>query len=157
MQLSLFIFHKPAKSFGIQPFKFVHYQHLFTNMAKSKKSSSNPSHQKSEKSTDTDSKTKSPFSQLSERSIKISLLVKPGAKESRVTDIANEYVGLQIAAPPKDGEANKEVISFLAQILELRKSDVQIISGLKSREKTVRVDGLSIKQIDSLLLVNIEE
>jgi uncharacterized protein YggU (UPF0235/DUF167 family) len=32
---------------------------------------------------------------------------KPNSKESRVTEINDEYIGVNIAAPPKEGEANE--------------------------------------------------
>ena len=43
-----------------------------------------------------------------------------------LTDISSEGVGIQIAAPPMDGEANAELIKFLASSLGVRKSDVTL-------------------------------
>ncbi|CAG8448065.1 11831_t:CDS:2 [Ambispora gerdemannii] len=130
-------------------------------MAKSKKSSSSEKTKTKDCVVSSTTTTSSgPISLISEGSLKISLLVKPGAKESRVSDISGDHIGVQIAAPPRDGEANKEVVSFLAQILQTRKTDVSIISGMKSREKVVRVDGgrdLSIEKIRELLESNIQE
>uniref|UniRef100_A0A8D3B8E0 Uncharacterized protein n=1 Tax=Scophthalmus maximus TaxID=52904 RepID=A0A8D3B8E0_SCOMX len=51
---------------------------------------------------------------------------KPGAKHSDVTDVSSEAVGVSIAAPPTDGEANTELIRFLAQVLDLKKSRVSL-------------------------------
>src|SRR5439155_8786690 len=39
---------------------------------------------------------KSPISLLSEKIYKMNLLIKPGAKESRVTDISEDHIGLQV-------------------------------------------------------------
>ncbi|CAG8474218.1 1396_t:CDS:2 [Ambispora leptoticha] len=136
-------------------------------MAKSKKSKS--SEGDGERNADTKKlKTKDssnamssgPISLISEGSLKISLLVKPGAKESRVSDISEDYIGVQIAAPPRDGEANKEIVSFLAQVFQTRKTDISIMSGMKSREKVVRVDGgkdLSIEKIRESLESNMQQ
>lgn len=41
-------------------------------------------------------------------------------------DIGTDGVGVQIAAPPMDGEANAELVRFLAKALNLRKSDVSL-------------------------------
>lgn len=41
-------------------------------------------------------------------------------------DIGTDGVGIQIAAPPVDGEANTELVRFLAKLLNLRKSDVSL-------------------------------
>jgi uncharacterized protein len=43
----------------------------------------------------------------------------------------------QISAPPIDGEANTELVKYLAKSLNLRKSDVTLDRGSKSRQKTV--------------------
>lgn len=67
----------------------------------------------------------------------VKIHAKPGAKESAVTDIGSEAVGIQIGAPPVDGEANKELIRYLAEILNLRKSDLCLDKGSRSKEKIV--------------------
>ncbi len=46
-----------------------------------------------------------------------------------------EGVGVAVAAPPMDGEANAELIRFMAQVLGLRKSDLSLDSGARSRNK----------------------
>ncbi|XP_053692934.1 UPF0235 protein C15orf40 homolog [Sabethes cyaneus] len=70
-------------------------------------------------------------------SVLIKIQAKPGAKFNGITDISEDGVGVQIAAPPLDGEANAELIKYLAKLLDLRKSDVSLDKGSKSRQKTV--------------------
>ncbi|XP_035777213.1 UPF0235 protein C15orf40 homolog [Anopheles albimanus] len=70
----------------------------------------------------------------------VKILAKPGAKTSGITDVSEEGVGCQIAAPPIDGEANTELIKYLSKLLELRKSDVSLDRGSKSRQKTIILD-----------------
>ena len=43
-----------------------------------------------------------------------------------ISDIGSEGVGVQIAAPPVDGEANTELVRYIASVLGLRKSDVSL-------------------------------
>lgn len=38
--------------------------------------------------------------------------------------ITSDGVGIQINAPPTDGEANAELVKYVASVLGLRKSDV---------------------------------
>jgi hypothetical protein len=47
-------------------------------------------------------------------------------------------------APPVDGRANAECVRFLAEFFGVRRADVEIIAGLASRTKLVRVRCLSI-------------
>lgn len=41
-----------------------------------------------------------------------------------IEDISEESVGVQISAPPVDGEANAELLKFMSKTLGVRKSDV---------------------------------
>uniref|UniRef100_A0A8D8EV41 UPF0235 protein C15orf40 homolog n=1 Tax=Culex pipiens TaxID=7175 RepID=A0A8D8EV41_CULPI len=67
----------------------------------------------------------------------IKILAKPDSKFNGITGIEDEGVGVQIAAPPIDGEANTELVKYLAKLLDLRKSDVSLDRGSKSRQKTI--------------------
>lgn len=71
--------------------------------------------------------------------IAIKILAKPGAKQNGITDIGLEGVGVQIAAPPSEGEANAELVKFLSKVLGLRKSDVSLDKGSRSRNKIILV------------------
>jgi uncharacterized protein (TIGR00251 family) len=64
---------------------------------------------------------------------------QPGAKR---TVIGGEHGGrLRVAlhAPPVDGKANEELLRHLAARLGLKKSAVELVAGLTSREKSVLV------------------
>ncbi|XP_071105143.1 UPF0235 protein C15orf40 homolog [Haliotis cracherodii] len=73
--------------------------------------------------------------------VTVRVLAKPGAKFNGVTDISPEGVGVQIAAPPVEGEANIELVKYMAKVLGVRKSDVSLDRGSKSRNKTVVISG----------------
>ncbi|XP_054084634.1 UPF0235 protein C15orf40 homolog [Zeugodacus cucurbitae] len=55
------------------------------------------------------------------------------------SDIGIEGVGVQIAAPPTEGEANAELVKYLSKLLGLRKSDVSLDKGSRSRNKLVMI------------------
>jgi len=44
-----------------------------------------------------------------------------------------------LKSPPEKGLANKELIKLIAKVLGVAKADVEIISGLTSRNKRIRV------------------
>ena len=54
----------------------------------------------------------------------------------------NGLVKVKVTAPPVDGEANKAVIKLLAQELGLKKSQIAIIRGQRSRIKTIELTGV---------------
>ncbi|KAH8302939.1 hypothetical protein KR044_012206 [Drosophila immigrans] len=85
--------------------------------------------------------------------ITIKILAKPGAKQNGITDIGLEGVGVQIAAPPSEGEANAELVKYLSKVLGLRKSDVSLDRGSRSRNKLILISkGVStVEAIEQLL------
>ncbi|XP_039933106.1 UPF0235 protein C15orf40 homolog isoform X1 [Hirundo rustica] len=57
-------------------------------------------------------------------SVRVAVRAKPGARCSAVTDVTAEAVGVAIAAPPSEGEANAELCRYLSKVLEVKKSEV---------------------------------
>ncbi len=49
-------------------------------------------------------------------------------------------VRIKIKAVPEKGKANKELIEFLAELLNISKSEISIISGAGSQLKLVKVE-----------------
>ncbi|XP_003728665.2 UPF0235 protein C15orf40 homolog [Strongylocentrotus purpuratus] len=85
------------------------------------------------------SSSSGPVMMKKDGSISISIQAKPGAKHNGITGIEEEGVGVQISAPPVEGAANTELVKYLASVLGLRKSDVSLERGSKSRAKTIGV------------------
>uniref|UniRef100_A0A8C5MZI8 Uncharacterized protein n=1 Tax=Leptobrachium leishanense TaxID=445787 RepID=A0A8C5MZI8_9ANUR len=80
-----------------------------------------------------------PVSRDKSGSVTIAIHAKPGSKQNAITDVTAEAVGVAIAAPPTEGEANAELCRYLSKVLEVRKSDVVLEKGAKSREKIVKI------------------
>lgn len=51
------------------------------------------------------------------------------------------HLKLRLAAPPVGGAANAALIAFLAKVLDLRKSDITLLAGDKSRLKRLAITG----------------
>lgn len=73
----------------------------------------------------------------------IKLHVTPRGSKNEIVGWRSDALCLKITAPPVEGAANASVIKFLSDALGVRKSQVELISGEKSREKVVRIIGLS--------------
>ncbi|XP_024417595.2 UPF0235 protein C15orf40 homolog [Desmodus rotundus] len=71
--------------------------------------------------------------------VTIAIHAKPGSKQNAITGLTAEAVSVAVAAPPSEGEANAELCRYLSKVLELRKSDVILDKGGKSREKVVKL------------------
>ena len=77
--------------------------------------------------------------------LEIRLHVQPRAKRSEVSGIHNGALKLKVTAPPVDDAANRAIIEFFSDRLGIPKSSLRIISGLKSRDKTLQINGLSLQ------------
>ncbi|KAL0117339.1 hypothetical protein PUN28_010295 [Cardiocondyla obscurior] len=94
-----------------------------------------------------DTPTKGPVVLNKEGNVAIKIQAKPGAKRNNITDISEETVGVAISAPPTEGEANAELIEFLASVFDVRKSNVSLKRGARSRQKEVVVSGITTEQV----------
>ncbi|XP_041852081.1 UPF0235 protein C15orf40 homolog [Melanotaenia boesemani] len=84
--------------------------------------------------------------------VTIAVRAKPGSKHSSITDVSVEAVGVSIAAPPTDGEANAELIRYLADVLDLKKTHISLDKGSRSKDKLIRVESsLSPEEVLSRL------
>lgn len=65
------------------------------------------------------------------------------------SDISADGVGVQIAAPAREGEANEELVRYLAELLNVRKRSISLDKGSKSRQKVVAIDSaeISVEQV----------
>jgi len=70
----------------------------------------------------------------------LTVLVKPNAKQSRVVGWPDrKTVIIAVAAPPKKGKANSELIKFLSSKLRVPKTEIEIVRGAGSRAKHLRL------------------
>jgi uncharacterized protein (TIGR00251 family) len=90
--------------------------------------------------------------------IAIKILAKPGSKENGITGMSEDGVEIKISAPPVDGEANTELISYLSKLLGIRKSDLSLDRGNKSRVKTVTIAKdckLTLENVKEIIKANV--
>jgi uncharacterized protein (TIGR00251 family) len=77
--------------------------------------------------------------------------VHPRAKKNAITGEVGERLKLSLTAPPVEGRANHACIEFFADLLKVSRSSVTIASGQNSRQKVIRVAGLSAEEVRSRL------
>lgn len=75
----------------------------------------------------------------------IAVKVVPGASATRLAGRWENRAKITLAAPAEKGKANEALVAFLAKLLGVRKRDVQVIAGLATPLKSVRVAGISLE------------
>lgn len=79
--------------------------------------------------------------------ILIPIKVTPKASKNAIVGWENGELKIRIAAIPAKGNANQELIAFLAKELQTNKSNIQLISGESSRHKRVLISNIEPPQI----------
>ncbi|KJR40341.1 protein of unknown function DUF167 [Candidatus Magnetoovum chiemensis] len=81
--------------------------------------------------------------------IEVSVKVATGASKSEIAGTSDNELKIRIAALPIDGKANKELIETIYKYVsktykdrKIKKADIEIIRGLSSKRKVVRIRGL---------------
>jgi len=81
----------------------------------------------------------------------ITVRVIPRAGRSGVAGTRDGTLLVRLNAPPVEGAANAELVEVLADVLDVPRRDVSIVSGATSKQKRVRVVGITADRAASRL------
>jgi uncharacterized protein (TIGR00251 family) len=73
--------------------------------------------------------------------------VHPRARKDAITGEIGGALKISLTAPPVDGKANEVCVEFLAKLLKVSRSSISIAAGQSSRNKVIRVAGLSAEDV----------
>jgi uncharacterized protein len=73
--------------------------------------------------------------------------VYPRARKKAITGELGGALKVSLTTPPIDGKANAACIDFFAKLLKVPRSSVTIACGQTSRQKVIRVSGLSAEEL----------
>ncbi|MDD3375377.1 MAG: DUF167 domain-containing protein [Candidatus Omnitrophica bacterium] len=73
--------------------------------------------------------------------MRIDIKVIAGAKKNFIKQ-EDDIFKVYLSAPAVDGKANKALVAFLAKHFKISKGKIEIIKGLKSRNKTIMIEGI---------------
>ena len=82
--------------------------------------------------------------------ILIELRVQPKASSNRIAGLYGEALKVAVTAPAESGRANKALIKLLADRLDIKKDNIEIVSGHTSRTKTLKITGCKPHKIQAL-------
>lgn len=85
-----------------------------------------------------------------ENAVLFKVRVQPRAAKNQLAGMFEDALRLRLTAPPVDGEANEACRVFLAQLLSVPRSRVDIVSGHTGRNKVIRVAGAKRENIMAL-------
>ncbi|NWF51984.1 MAG: DUF167 domain-containing protein [Nitrospirae bacterium] len=70
--------------------------------------------------------------------MKISVRVKPNMKEDRIVKVGDVFT-VSVKEPAREGKANEALINILSKYFKVTKSQIVILSGIKSKNKIIEI------------------
>ena len=77
--------------------------------------------------------------------------VHPKARRERIAGMVGDRIKIEVTAAPIEGKANRACISFFSELLKVPRSSVTIAAGINSRNKVIRVTGVSAGAVEQTL------
>jgi uncharacterized protein len=83
--------------------------------------------------------------------ITFNVKVIPRAKRDEIVGVEGDAVKIRLNAPPVEGRANEALVKFLADVLKISRTQVELVRGETSRHKVVRVRSVPMDKIRTIM------
>lgn len=77
----------------------------------------------------------------------LKIRVSPGARSDGIAGWLEDILRVRVKAPPERGKANRAAIAVIASTLAIPASQVTLERGATSRDKVLRIEGLTGQQV----------
>ena len=81
--------------------------------------------------------------------------IVPNARQNKVMCEHGAAIKIMLRAPALEGKANAALRSFLAEELKVSERNIVLERGHKSRDKVIRIEGLSEEDVRHRLLATL--
>ncbi len=92
--------------------------------------------------------------------VTLAVRAQPGARRTAIAGIYGEGQAAQlkiaVQSPPLEGRANGALVAFLAEMFELPKNAIKLLSGESSRSKVFLLRGVTLARATVVLAQQIE-
>ena len=86
----------------------------------------------------------------------LAVRVTPRASRNEIAELLDDgTIKVRLAAPPSDNEANEALIDFLAEILGVPKSRLDIVAGAAGRDKLISVTDMDVETVHQRILAHV--
>jgi uncharacterized protein (TIGR00251 family) len=86
----------------------------------------------------------------------ITVRVTPHAKKNEIHGIMEDgTVKIRITSAPVEGQANEALLKFLADLLDVRANQLEIIAGQTGKDKLISVVGLDAKTVQERIMAHV--
>jgi uncharacterized protein (TIGR00251 family) len=92
---------------------------------------------------------------MNEATITLKIHLLPRASRDEICGLQGDAIKVKVTAPPIEGRANMALQRFIAKKLNLSSSQVEIMAGQRSREKILRISGISRAAVEKALGISL--
>ncbi len=82
---------------------------------------------------------------------RIEVRLQPRASRDELVGLRDGVLHVRVCAPPLDGEANRALCRLLAGRAGIARTRVEVVRGVRARNKLVRVAGIGAAELYALL------
>jgi uncharacterized protein (TIGR00251 family) len=83
----------------------------------------------------------------------LKVYLQPKSSKNEIVGPYRDGIKVKVTAPPTEGKANNVLIRFLAKELSISPSRIEILKGLHSREKTLKISGIVNQELRKKLQI----
>ena len=86
----------------------------------------------------------------------LAVRVTPRASRNEIVELLDDgTIKVRLAAPPSDNEANEALIEFLADVLGVPKSRLDIVAGVSGRDKLISIVDMDAETAHQRILAHV--
>ncbi len=93
-----------------------------------------------------------------QRGSALAIRVTPKASRNAIVGVMDDgTIKIHLTAPPVEGQANQALLEFLSQVLEVPKSNLEIVAGHSGRDKLVSVINMDAQTVHQRILAHLSD
>ena len=85
--------------------------------------------------------------QTTSKGIILNIRVVPRAAKTEAASMMGDELRIRLNAPPVDGKANKALLEFLSDSLDLPRRQIELVAGEHDRRKRILITGCPAEMI----------
>lgn len=87
----------------------------------------------------------------------LAVRVIPRARRNEIAAVMEDgTLKIRLSSPPVDGQANRALVRYLAELLGVPKRNIEIVAGETSRNKLVAILNMDKEKVQNIILAALE-
>jgi uncharacterized protein len=86
----------------------------------------------------------------------ITVRVAPRSSRNEIIEIMDDgTIKIRLTAAPVEGQANTALVKFLAEVLDIAASRIEIVAGQSGKDKLITITGLEAQVVNERILAHL--